>query len=151
MWAGPDERRLWSASCGGRTGAVFLAMWRWAIGLYFLAFQLWYWNAQVQYCWCIAIDFQDISFLIILSCFSQSDPAFYIAYLTEQTMWLELSYFIIAAVTGSLALASSFSGIAYFPGVPSSLGGDKLENVSWVQRYFWNNTLRAQYTLFAIT
>ena len=50
MWAGPDERRLWSAACGGRTGAALLVAWRWIIGLYFLGFQLWYWGRSVGPC-----------------------------------------------------------------------------------------------------
>ena len=84
-------------------------------------------------------------------CAFQSDPGFYLAYLTEESMWLNLSYFIIAAVTGSLALTASFNGKRYSPGVPTHLAGTDLGSVPWATRYFWNNTLRAQQMLFGIT
>ena len=150
MWAGPDERRLWSAVCGGRSSATFLAGWRWFIGLYFLGFQLWFWQLQVS---------GDTSVLCagvastVSTCTRrrQSDPGFYASYLTEETMWLTLAYFIVSAATGSLALVASYSGREYAPGVPPSFAGRPLYAVPWSSRFFWNNTLRAQQVLFGIT
>ena len=126
LWAGPDERRLWTASCGGRSASVALAAWRWVLGLYFLAFQIWYWSYQ-------------------------SDPGFYLAYLTEETMWLTLSYFLISATTGTLALMASYAGTQYAPGIPALFSGRKLTEVPWVNELLWKSTLRAQLILFGIT
>lgn len=66
-------------------------------------------------------------------------------------MWLNLSYFIIAAVTGSLVLHASFSGERYRPGVPPLYAGKLLAEVPPLQRRLWNSTLRAQLVLFGIT
>ena len=81
----------------------------------------------------------------------QSDPGFYASYLTEETMWLTLAYFMISAATGTLALVASYSAKAYAPGVPPTYSERPLHAVPWISRFFWNNTLRAQQVLFGIT
>jgi hypothetical protein len=127
MWVGPDERRLWTSAWGGRGCAAVLACWRWTIGLCFLGFQIWSWR-------------------------SSDDPSFYLAYLTEQTMWLSLSYYIIAASTGTAVLAASYKGLPYSTGVPPALAGSAhlLMDIPTWHRWLWMHTLRAQQLLFGI-
>jgi hypothetical protein len=126
IWTGPDERRLWSSAWGsGRTSAAALLLWRGLVGLSFLAFQAWnFWR--------------------------DSNPSYYLAYLTHETMWLNFSYFLLAAGTGTAALVASYKDRPYAPGVPPDAAGSKLSSVSKLHRLLWLNTLRAQQMLFSI-
>jgi hypothetical protein len=126
MWVGPDERRLWTSSWGGRHHAVALAAWRMIAGLFFLGFQIWNWA-------------------------SSTDPTYFLSYLTEQGLWLTLSYFIIAAITGIAAIRASFKGSVYEAGVPPVVAGTPLFDVPAWHRALWMHTLRAQQMLFGIT
>ena len=124
LWPHVDDRREWAArnlwTLRGRDAAMAVCTWRWVAFGWMFGIQCWSWSLE-------------------------QDGGYALAYLTNDSMWLNIFYFALSSSLSTVALVRDARGATYKTGMPPAADAP-----SALHQRIWLHTKRLSVTLLGI-